>query len=87
VVFALAEVLGEEELGQADELGAGAGGFSDEVGGVVEVLRGGGGAGHLDQGYAGWARHLRMAPWCIRKGASDLPAPLYFLRFMLLVVE
>ncbi len=37
VVLALAEVLGAEELGQADELGAVAGGLADEVGGVVEV--------------------------------------------------
>ena len=45
VVFALAEVLGAEELGQADELRAGAGGFADEVGGVVEVRAVSGDAG------------------------------------------
>ena len=30
VVFALAEVLGAEELGEADDVGAGAGGLADE---------------------------------------------------------
>ena len=35
VVFALAEVLGAEELGEADELGALAGGFVDALGGFV----------------------------------------------------
>ena len=37
VVFALAEVLGAEELGEADDLGALAGGFVDTLGGLVEV--------------------------------------------------
>ena len=53
VVLTLAEVLGAEELGQADELGAGAGCLLDQRGSVVEVLRGGGGAGHLDECDAG----------------------------------
>ncbi len=48
-VFALAEVLGAEELGQADDLGAFAGGFADAVGGLVEVGVRIGAAGHLDQ--------------------------------------
>ena len=53
VVFALAEVLGAEELGEADEVGALAGGFVDALGGFVEVELGVRGAGHLDEGYAG----------------------------------
>ena len=53
VVLALAEVLGAEELGEADEFGALAGGFVDALGGFVEVEAGVGGAGHLDEGYAG----------------------------------
>ncbi len=52
VVFALAEVLGAEELGEADELGAETGGFVDALGGLVEVELGVGLAGHLDEGYA-----------------------------------
>ena len=50
VVFALAEVLGAEELGEADDVGAGAGGFADECGGFEEVVAGVDGAGHLDEG-------------------------------------
>ena len=49
VVFALAEVLGAEELGEADEGGALAGGFVDSLGGLVEVDAGVGVAGHLDE--------------------------------------
>ena len=49
VVFALAEVLGGEEFGEADEVGSGAGGFADAVGGFVEVGGGVGGHGHLDE--------------------------------------
>ena len=49
VVFALAEVLGGEELGEADEVGSGTGGFVYAVGGLIEVLGGGGGHGHLDK--------------------------------------
>ena len=52
VVFALAEVLGAEELGEADELGALAGGFVDALGGFVEVELGVRVAGHLDEGDA-----------------------------------
>ena len=52
VVFALAEVLGAEELGEADELGALAGGFVDALGGLVQIELGVGGAGHLDEGDA-----------------------------------
>ena len=37
VVFALAEVLGAEELGEADEGGSLAGGLVDALGGLVEV--------------------------------------------------
>ena len=59
VVLALAEVLGAEELGEADELGALAGGFVDALGGLVEVELGVRVAGHLDEGYAfgGGVRH------------------------------
>ncbi len=52
MVLALAEVLRAEELGQADQLCAGARGLADEVHRVVEVLLDGGRAGHLDQGDA-----------------------------------
>ena len=52
VVFALAEVLGAEELGEADEGGSLACGFVDALGGFVEVEAGVRGAGHLDEGYA-----------------------------------
>ncbi len=52
VVFALAEVLGAEELGEADELGSLAGGFVDALGGLVEVELGVRVHGHLDEGYA-----------------------------------
>ena len=52
VVFALAEVLGAEELGEADDIGAKAGGFVDTLCGFVEVELGVGGAGHLDKGDA-----------------------------------
>ena len=52
VVFALAEVLGAEELGEADDLGALAGGFVDALGGLVEVELGVRVAGHLDEGDA-----------------------------------
>ena len=52
VVFALAEVLGAEELGEADEGGSLAGGFVDALGGFVEVEAGVRGAGHLDEGDA-----------------------------------
>ena len=50
MVFALAEVLGAEELGEADDVGAGVGGLADEGGGLVEVGCRVGGAGHLDEG-------------------------------------
>ncbi len=53
VVLALAEVLRAEEFRQANDLRAGAGRLADQIGGVVEVLRDGGRAGHLDEGYAG----------------------------------
>ena len=53
VVFALAEVLGAEEFGEADDVRAGAGGFADAVGGVVEV---GGVAGAQDI----WMRATRL---------------------------
>jgi hypothetical protein len=52
VVFALAEVLGAEELGEADELGALAGGFVDALCGPVEVELGVRVHGHLDEGYS-----------------------------------
>ncbi len=52
MVFALAEVLGAEELGEADEFGALAGGFVDALGGLVEVEAGVRVAGHLDEGDA-----------------------------------
>ena len=57
-VFALAEILGAEELGQADDVRAFARGFADFVGGLIEVGIGIGAAGHLDQADAvvqtGW---------------------------------
>ncbi len=58
VVFALAEVLGAEEFGEADEGGASLGGFADAGDGLGEVGLGVGGAGHLDEGDAGgFGRH------------------------------
>ena len=48
-VFALAEVLRAEELGQADDVGAFTGGFADAVCGLVEVRVGVGAAGHLHE--------------------------------------
>ncbi len=39
VVFALAEVLGAEELGEADDVGAEGGGFADAGDGFGEVGR------------------------------------------------
>jgi len=53
VVLALAEILGAKQLRQANDPGAGAGSLADHVRGVVEVLRGGGRAGHLDESDAG----------------------------------
>ena len=50
VVFALAEVLGAEELGEADEVGAEVGGFADAADGLGEVEVRVGGHGHLDEG-------------------------------------
>lgn len=52
MVFALAEVLRAEELGQADEGGALAGRFVDAFGRFVEVNAGVRVAGHLDEGDA-----------------------------------
>ncbi len=52
MVFALAEVLGAEELGEADEGGPLASGFVDALGGFVEVDAGVRIAGHLDEGDA-----------------------------------
>ena len=52
MVFALAEVLGAEELGEADEGSALAGGFVDSLSGFVEVETGIRVAGHLDESYA-----------------------------------
>jgi hypothetical protein len=50
VFFALAEVLGTEELREADEGGSLAGGFVDALGGLVEVDAGVRIAGHLNEG-------------------------------------
>jgi hypothetical protein len=52
VVFALAEVLGAEELGEADKGGSLARGFVDALGCFVEVDAGVRIAGHLDEGDA-----------------------------------
>ena len=54
VIFALAEVLGAEELGQADDVGTCIGGFAAAVDGLGEILFGVGVAGHLDECDAGW---------------------------------
>ena len=69
VVLALAEVLGAEELWQADELGSLAGGFVDALGGLVEVELGVGGAGHLDESYASGAGVGHDFPGCY--GVTD----------------
>ena len=50
VLFALAEVLGAEEFGEADDVGSGAGCVAGEGDGFGEVLGGVYGAGHLDEG-------------------------------------
>lgn len=52
VVFALAEVLGPEELREANERGSLAGGLIDALGGLVEVDHRVWVAGHLDEGDA-----------------------------------
>jgi len=52
VVFALAEVLRAEELGEADEGGSLTGSLVDALGSLVEVELGVRGAGHLDEGDA-----------------------------------
>jgi len=59
-VFALAEVLRAEELRQADNVCAFAGGFADAVRGLVEVRVGVGAAGHLHQtdSIVGTGRHV-----------------------------
>ena len=69
MVLALAEVLGAEELWQADDLRPVARGLADEVCGVVEVLLDGGRAGHLDECDAnGISGHgfLTYANWVVR---------------------
>jgi len=53
VVFALAEVLGAEELGEADEVCAGESGLAGAGDGLGEVGFGVWGHGHLDEGDAG----------------------------------
>ncbi len=50
VIFALAEVLGAEELGEADEVRAEVGGLLDAADGFAEVEVRVGGHGHLDEG-------------------------------------
>ena len=50
VLFALAEVLGAEELREADDIGTGAGGLADEFGCLVEVVESVYAAGHLNEG-------------------------------------
>jgi hypothetical protein len=63
VVFALAEVLRAEELGEADDLRAETGGLADAVGGMVEVGGRVRGAGHLDEADDGvGVRHLKFFP-------------------------
>jgi hypothetical protein len=52
VVFALAEVLGAEELGEADDVGALAGCLVDALGGLVQIELRVWVAGHLDEGDA-----------------------------------
>ena len=52
VIFPLTKILGAKQLGQADDIGAGAGSFANPVGGFVEVGVRVGGAGHLHQGDA-----------------------------------
>ena len=47
-VFALAEVLGLEKLGEADDVRAAAGGVGDAVEGLRHVVARFGAAGHLD---------------------------------------
>ncbi len=59
VVFALAEVLGAEELGEADDVGAETGGLIDALGGFIEVGVGVRCAGHLDEGDASGGGGLR----------------------------
>ena len=69
MVLPLAEVLRTEEFGQADELRSVARSLADEIGGVVEVLPGGGRAGHLDECDAnGISGHgfLTYANWVVR---------------------
>jgi hypothetical protein len=48
VVLTLAEILRTKQLWQADKLRAFAGGFADEIGGMVKILRGRWFAGHLN---------------------------------------
>ncbi len=50
-VLALAEVLGQEELRQADDLGATGGGLADVLDGTLEVLLRLGRAAHLHQAH------------------------------------
>jgi hypothetical protein len=58
VVLALAEVLGPEELWQADNLRTVTCGLAHHLRSMVEIIRHGGNAGHLDQGDAdGFSGH------------------------------
>jgi hypothetical protein len=60
-VFLAAEILGAEQLLEADDLGAAGGGFADAPFGLGEVFVGVGGAGHLHQADAecNWLRPPR----------------------------
>ena len=66
-VFTLAEVLSAEELGQADDVGALAGGLADAVRRLVEISVGVGAAAHLDEGYAGSFFSHRSDSKCVNR--------------------
>ena len=52
MVFALAEVLSLEQLGQTDHVGSALGSLGDAAEGFLEILFWLRAAGHLDQGHA-----------------------------------
>jgi hypothetical protein len=56
VVFALAEVLGLEKFGEADDLSAASGGVGEAFQSFGEIVVGLWAAGHLHQGYAEFIR-------------------------------
>src|ERR1700752_3471065 len=62
MIFALAEVLGLEEFGQAHDLGAASGGISDAAQGLLQILFRLRAAGHLHQSHTEFFRGHAFRP-------------------------